>query len=63
MKGKMPPIGQQVSTTLGKATVVAVNPLKETVIVQLESQATVELALSDITISTKKRPQQREQKS
>ena len=62
MKGKMPPVGQQVSTTLGKASVIGVNPLKETVIVQLESQATVELALSDITISTKKR-QQREKKS
>jgi cell fate regulator YaaT (PSP1 superfamily) len=63
MKGKMPPLGQEVSTTLGKASVIGVNPLKETVIVQLESQATVELALSDITISTKKRQQQREQKS
>ncbi len=61
MKGKMPPVGQQVSTTLGKATVVGVNPLKETVIVQLESQAIVELALADVT--TKKRLQQRERKS
>jgi len=64
MKGKMPPIGQQVSTNLGKASVVGVNPLKETVIVQLESQATVELALSDITITAnKKRPKQRDKKS
>jgi len=69
MKGKMPPIGQQVSTNLGKASVVGVNPLKETVIVQLESQATVELALSDITVitttkpSTKKRKQKEEPKS
>jgi len=61
MKAKMPPIGQQVSTNLGKASVIGVNPLKETVIVQLESQATVELALSDITV--KKRPQQKERKS
>jgi hypothetical protein len=67
MKGKMPPIGQQVSTTLGKASVVGVNPLKETVIVQLESQATVELAVSDITVTpkatTKKRKQKEEPKS
>jgi cell fate regulator YaaT (PSP1 superfamily) len=60
MKEKLPPIGKQVSTTLGKANVIGVNPLKETVIVQLESQATVELALCDIT--TKKRPHQRERK-
>lgn len=63
MKEKMPPIGQQVVTSLGKASVIGVNPLKETVIVQLESQATVELALSDITVTTKKRPHQKERKS
>jgi len=61
MKKKMPPVGQQVSTPLGKANVIGVNPLKETVIVQLESQATVEFTLSDIT--AKKRPQQKERKS
>jgi len=43
MRGKMPPIGQQVTTPLGEGSVTGVNPLKETVMVQLESKATVEL--------------------
>ena len=35
---------------MGEATVVGSNPLKETVLVQLESQATVEVPLSEITV-------------
>ncbi len=50
MKEKLPKPGQQVSTPMGVASVVGGNPLKETVLVELESQATVELPLSDITI-------------
>ncbi len=50
MKEKLPKPGQKVSTPLGVASVVGGNPLKETVLVELESQATVELPLSDITI-------------
>ena len=50
MKGKLPKGGQQVSTPLGSAKVVGGNPLKETVLVELESQATVELPLTDVTI-------------
>jgi cell fate regulator YaaT (PSP1 superfamily) len=50
MKEKMPKAGQLVDTPLGVAKVVGNNPLKETVLVELESQATVELPLSDITI-------------
>jgi cell fate regulator YaaT (PSP1 superfamily) len=49
MKAKMPKEGQLVSTPTGPAKVVGTNPLKATVLVELESQATVELALSDIT--------------
>jgi len=50
MKERLPKQGQRVSTAMGPAEVVGSNPLKETVLVELESQATVELPLSDITI-------------
>jgi len=49
MKEKMPRAGQQVSTAMGDATVVGSNPLKETVLVRLESEATVELPLGDVS--------------
>ena len=50
MKEKLPREGQQVSTAMGVATVVGGNPLKETVLVELASQVTVELPLSEIKI-------------
>jgi len=53
MKEKMPKEGQQVSTPMGVASVVGSNPLKETVLVELESKATVELCLSEVTIEDK----------
>lgn len=56
MKDKLPKPGQRVSTPMGEANVVGGNPLKETVLVELESQATVELPLSDITFE--KQPRQ-----
>ena len=49
MREKMPRVGQRVSTHMGEATVVGNNPLKETVLVELESEATVELPLSDVS--------------
>jgi cell fate regulator YaaT (PSP1 superfamily) len=49
MKEKMPKTGQRVSTRMGEATVVGNNPLKETVMVSLDSEATVELPLSDVS--------------
>jgi len=49
MKDKMPRIGQQVSTPMGDAKVTGINPLKETVMVELESEATVELPLKDVS--------------
>ena len=55
MKEKLPAAGQRVSTSLGLATVVGGNPLRETVIVQLESQATVELPVDQVSI-TKEKP-------
>jgi len=50
MKRKMPKEGQQVSTPMGVASVVGSNLVKETVLVELESKATVELPLSEVTI-------------
>jgi len=51
MKKKLPKEGQRVSTSLGEARVVGTNPLKETVLVELESEVNVELPLSEITIA------------
>ena len=53
MKGKMPRDGQTVSTPMGEARVVGSNPLKETVIVELETQVTLELPVSDVKVITK----------
>jgi cell fate regulator YaaT (PSP1 superfamily) len=53
MKEKMPKLGQQVSTAMGLAKVVGANPVKETVLVETESQATMELPLDEITVEKK----------
>jgi cell fate regulator YaaT (PSP1 superfamily) len=50
MRDRLPKKGQQVSTSKGLASVAAVNPLKETATVELESGATVELNLSEIAV-------------
>jgi cell fate regulator YaaT (PSP1 superfamily) len=49
MKEKMPKVGQRVATKMGEATVVGNNPLKETVMVELDSEATVELPLKEVS--------------
>ncbi len=58
MKGKLPQNGQRVSTPMGIAKVVSSNPLKETVMVELESGATAELPLSEITVEDEDRHEQ-----
>lgn len=50
MKEKLPKKGQTVSTAMGTGKIIGSNPLKETVSVELESEATVELPLSEINI-------------
>ncbi|MFC1957882.1 stage 0 sporulation family protein [Chloroflexota bacterium] len=50
MKEKLPKDGQKVSTTMGVAKVVGSNPLKETVLVETESETTVELPLDEIKV-------------
>jgi cell fate regulator YaaT (PSP1 superfamily) len=49
MKEKMPKVGQRVSTRMGEATVVSNNPLKETVTVELDSEATIELPMTEVS--------------
>jgi cell fate regulator YaaT (PSP1 superfamily) len=49
MKEKMPKVGQRISTRMGEATVVGNNPLKETVMVELDTEATVELPLAEVS--------------
>jgi cell fate regulator YaaT (PSP1 superfamily) len=49
MKGKLPGMGKQVTTALGDGIVVGVNAIKETVMVQMESQAAVEFPASKVT--------------
>ncbi len=50
MKGKLPGMGKQVTTPVGDGIVVGVNALKETVMVQMESQAAVELPASKVSL-------------
>jgi cell fate regulator YaaT (PSP1 superfamily) len=56
VRERLPKIGQQVATSMGGARVVGCNPLKETVLVELESGATVELPLGEISIKAEHSP-------
>jgi len=53
MKKLMPKVGQEVSTAVGPARVVGVSPLKETVMVETEGEASVELTLAEIKFNEK----------
>jgi cell fate regulator YaaT (PSP1 superfamily) len=57
MKQKLPTPGNNIMTNVGEAKVIGCNPLKETVIVQLESEATLELPLSEIEFPGSNKPQ------
>ncbi len=50
MKSKLPKVGLHVSTPAGMATVTGSNPLKETVMVEVESGATVEFPLDQVSV-------------
>ncbi len=58
MKENLPKNGRRVSTAMGPAKVVRSNPLKQTVLVELESEVTVELPLSEINIEDENSPKQ-----
>jgi cell fate regulator YaaT (PSP1 superfamily) len=51
MKEQMPREGRHVATAMGIARVLGTNPLKETVLVELESKVSVELPLSEVSLS------------
>jgi cell fate regulator YaaT (PSP1 superfamily) len=59
MREKMPPVGKQISTSMGEATVVGGNPIEGMVLVELESGARVELPLDEITDTSKGKKSQR----
>ena len=48
LKENLPPAGKQVTTSMGTATVIGSNPLKQTVMVRFESDATAELPVEEI---------------
>ena len=56
MKQNLPAPGKYVTTRVGEAKVIGGNPLKETVTVQLESEATLELPLSEIELHENSKP-------
>ena len=51
MREQMPRQGQHVATSMGTARVLGTNPLKETVLVELESGVSVELPVAEISVS------------
>ncbi len=55
MNQKLPKVGQTVGTGSGSGKVVGTNPLKETVLVELESEVAVELPLSEINVESERR--------
>jgi len=50
MKKNLPRKGKRVSTPMGEATVVGSNPLQQTVMVRLESEAVAELPVDQVTL-------------
>jgi len=57
MRGKMPHEGQSVTTPMGQARVVGGNPLKGTAVVELETQVTVELPVTDLKFDANAPPE------
>jgi cell fate regulator YaaT (PSP1 superfamily) len=62
MKGTLPAAGQEVTTPLGKARVINVNPLNQVVFLELESKAVVEMPVSKITWQKKTQDNNQNQK-
>lgn len=56
LKEKLPKMGQMVNTAFGPGKVLATNPLKETILVELESLAPVEVPLCQITAPENPQP-------
>ena len=62
MKEKLPKMRQEVTTSLGKAKVVGSNPLKEAVLLEMETGFTVELPVKEVTWSNKSPDDKHQQK-
>ncbi|MCX6004739.1 MAG: regulatory iron-sulfur-containing complex subunit RicT [Chloroflexi bacterium] len=54
MKGKLPDIGSEIVTKMGKAKIVGRNVIKETLVAQLETGVTVEIPVSEVVLVEKK---------
>jgi len=54
MKGKLPEIGGEIVTKMGKAKIVGRNVVKETLVAQLESGVTIEVPISEVVLVEKK---------
>jgi len=59
MKNRMPRTGQRVMTPSGEARVVDINPLKVSVMVELETQAIVEFPLNEVSLMIDGKHEQR----
>jgi cell fate regulator YaaT (PSP1 superfamily) len=56
-KERLPKPGQQITTPMGEARVVGGNPLKETVLVELENNVSVEIPLDEVGVGPKPEPE------
>jgi len=57
MKGKLPDMGQEIITRMGKARIVGRNVIKDTVMAELETGVTIEVPTRDAVIVNPRKPQ------
>jgi cell fate regulator YaaT (PSP1 superfamily) len=57
MKSKLPDIGQEIITKMGKARIVGRNVIKDTVMAELETGVTIEVPTRDAVIVNPRKPQ------
>ena len=62
MREKLPKKGQRVMTSTGAAVVIGGNPLKQMVLVELKSGATIELPVGEVTIEVEQPHKQQKKK-
>ena len=62
MREKLPKKGQRVMTSTGVAVVIGGNPLKQMVLVELKSGATIELPVGEVTIEVEQPHKQQKKK-
>jgi len=56
MKSKMPEIGQEIITKMGKAKIVGRNVIKDTLMAELETRVTIEVPTSEAVIVNTRKP-------